>query len=70
MVVWTILVHFGPAHFPTVPRPRPRTGWPEKVLCAKLSSAVSGSYEGIGGVGDAASPGGKQDAAKKARIWA
>ena len=23
MVVWTILGHFGPVHFPTVPRPRP-----------------------------------------------
>ena len=23
MVVWTILDHFGPAHFPTVLRPRP-----------------------------------------------
>ena len=22
MVVWTILDHFGPVHFPTVPRPK------------------------------------------------
>ena len=24
MVVWNILDHIGPVHFPTVPRPRPR----------------------------------------------
>ena len=26
MVVWTILDHFGPVHFPTVPRPLPIKG--------------------------------------------
>ena len=29
MVAWTILVHFGPAHFPTVPRPLPRSALPQ-----------------------------------------
>ena len=27
MVIWTILDHFGPAHFPTVLRPFPKRGF-------------------------------------------
>ena len=46
MVVWTILDHFGPVHFPTVPRPFPKIQAPaiSRVKLAKFLAKLVANF--------------------------